>query len=271
MIKAYFSWQNFKQLGIRMRLDYKRRWTSLPLHFPLSFSLSPSPLQILKKDESTHVLFSLCSAEQQSDYFWQSFSVTWTCPSRLPLVFKSIEVLGFKYLKGHTKTSSSTEVLVCVSWTFKPDVRLVWSLTERGRESKTDRQGGREVDKSAQLWGGFQPCLFSPAQQQKGTVSIPLQPSLPGLQLIAALQRKGKLEGETDKWTDKKHCRAVTYRVWEQPHNWLKIVIPENINHHSLIWLGNKKLFEIKWEQSVGVVLQEMGVYSYQLFTMLHM
>lgn len=65
-----------------------------PLYPSISLSLPPPhPFKYLKKDESKHVLFCLCRAAK-SDYFWRSFSVTWTCHTGLPLLFKSIEVFG---------------------------------------------------------------------------------------------------------------------------------------------------------------------------------
>lgn len=148
---------------------------------------------------------SSLSAKRQSDYFWLSFSVTWTWPSGVVFIFQVYG--GFcslntqKDMLQWKKHNHSTEVLVFVSWTFKPDVRLVWSLTEKGKESKICRQRGRGWQ-SMWFWGGFQPCLFSTVQQQKGTVSIPLKPSLPGLQLIAALQRERKGEQEWEKQID---------------------------------------------------------------------
>lgn len=59
-------------------------------HFPLSFSLSPSPLGYLNKMSPS--MFSSISERQQIHYFWLSFSVTRTCPSGLFFCFKSMEV-----------------------------------------------------------------------------------------------------------------------------------------------------------------------------------
>lgn len=53
-------------------------------HFPLSFSLSPSPLRYLNKMGPS--MFSSISERRQIHYFWLSFSVTWTCPSGLVFV-----------------------------------------------------------------------------------------------------------------------------------------------------------------------------------------
>lgn len=59
----------------------------------------------------------------------------------------------------------------------------------------------------------FNLVCFLLLSSEKGTVSIPMHPSLPALQLIAALQKEkgGAVEGETDGHTEMvlKHCRVV--------------------------------------------------------------
>lgn len=54
----------------------------------------------------------------------------------------------------------------------------------------------------------FNLVYFLLLSSKKGTVSIPLHPSRPGLQLIAALQKeKGRVGRETDEQTDKERER----------------------------------------------------------------
>lgn len=89
----------WNQDEIGLQTEVKLSISSFP---PLSVSPSPFPLQIFKK-RMCPSMSSSPSAKHQSDYFWLSSSVTWTWPSGLPLFSKSIEVWGFKYLKGHTE------------------------------------------------------------------------------------------------------------------------------------------------------------------------
>lgn len=153
---------------------------------------------------------SSLSAKQQSDYFWLGSSVTWTWPTGLPLFSKSIEVLGFKYSKRTYKKVLPHKFLSV--WAELLNRMLDWfDLWHREERGEQDRHTKRERSwqrYSVWLWGGFQPCLFSTAQLQKGTVSIPLHPSLPGLQLIAALQKEKGRAGE-NRQTEKERDNAV--------------------------------------------------------------
>lgn len=159
MIKAYFSWQNFKQLEIRMRLDYKQGRTCLSLHFPLSsfsFQIHKKRWCPLPSLQSSTLIISGRVSQK---------------PELAPqgcLYFLGPQRFWALNTYKDTQESLSTEVLVCVSWTFKPDVRLVWSLAEGGRQSKTGGQRGRgRLTKVHGFEEVFQPCLFSPAQQWK--------------------------------------------------------------------------------------------------------
>lgn len=198
---------------------------------------------------------SSVSAKQQSDYFWLSFSVTWTCPSGLPLFFKSIEALGFKYLKGHRK-SWSTEVLVCVSWTFKPDVRLVWSLTERGRERRTDGQRGREVDKSTWLWEGSKTLfIFSCSAAKRDSQHSPAPLTARPTTGSSFTERERESWRERNRWTDRgregqsAETLQGSHLVHKQSERKSIKLLAKN-NHfqkhnqqiQSLIWQGNKMI-----------------------------
>lgn len=72
-------------------------------------------------------------------------------------------------------------------------------ISDRKRKGGQDRQTDKEGEELTKAHGFeevFNLVYFLPAQQQKGTVSIPLHPSLPGRQLIAALQEEKGRAGE---------------------------------------------------------------------------
>lgn len=222
MIKAYFSWQNIKQLW---NLD------EIGLQTEVNFCLSLFFFIYLKKDESRHVFSSpLCRVAKW--LFLANFLSNLNLRLQVVFIFKSFQVFDFKYLKDQQKFRLVKAETGCQIGLISDREKKGWG--QRGRESKRERK----VDKSAGFEEVFNAVYFHLLSSKKGTVSIPLHQTVPGLQLIAALQREKGRTGQRDR---QQRERGLSCRVREnQSQQILNTIISTNNKHQNTCkLLGN--------------------------------